>query len=1001
MSEQLLKAIIRLFALIAKEDSVTEQERSNVEKFLSANLSDEMADKYLALFDSLCAEKSVNDEKTEITEICKQINQELKQQQKLVLILQMVELIMADGSISDKEQTLVYSIAEGIKISRKETDYIQLLVAEHDPKDVKNAEALIIHNGSLDIPSGEKEIISHHLNGFIVILRLPESETYFIKYLGETSLLLNGIHLRPRSVQIFSTGSSIKGDNISPIYYSDVVSRFKQDENLGRISFVAENISFKFKTGNLGLRSVNIIEESGRLVGLMGASGSGKSTLLNVLNGNEKPTDGRVTINGFDIHKEPEKAEGLIGYVPQDDLLMEDLTVFQNLYYAAKLCFSQFTEQETEELVNRTLTNLGLTETRHLKVGSPLEKTISGGQRKRLNIGLELLREPAVLFVDEPTSGLSSRDSENIMDLLKELTLKGKLIFVVIHQPSSDIFKMFDKLVILDVGGYQIYYGNPVDAVVYFKELIEMIDRDKGSCTTCGNVNPEQIFNIIETKVVNEYGRLTDERKVSATRWNKFFKERITIPLPTQADKLPEVSQHIPNKLNQLKVFIARDLLSKLSNKQYLLINLLEAPLLAFILAYIVRFYQTDATHGYQFSKNMNIPAFFFMSIIVALFMGLTVSAEEIIKDRKILKREAFLHLSRGSYLTSKILILFSFSAIQTFFYVLIGDFILEIDGMNASYWFVLFTVSCFANLMGLNISSAFKSAVTIYILIPILIIPQLMLSGVVVKFDNLNPHISTKDKVPLVGEIMASRWAFEALMVEQFKSNHYGSIFYPYEKAMANAEYKTVYWIPKLETEISYCQSQLRSGEPEVQQAIAEKLELIRNEIGRELNKIGYDNFKSLNQIKPGTFNGRVIDETLELLVSLKHYYNKIFNKASSEKDKIIYVLTDTPEKNAEFEHMKNTYHNETIAELVRNTSDTKRIIESDGKLIQKIYPIYMSSEPDHLLDFREQFFVSDKNFLGISLDAYYFNIIVIWLMGVFLIITLYFDLLRKAIDR
>ena len=143
---------------------------------------------------------------------------------------------------------------------------------------------------------------------------------------------------------------------------------------------------------------------------------------------------------------------------------MEDLTVFENLFYAAKLCFGDSSNAEIDNLVKRTLKNLGLMEIKDLKVGSPLKKTISGGQRKRVNIGLKLLREPSVMFVDEPTSGLSSRDSENIMDLLKELFLKGKLVFVVIHQPSSDIFKMFDRLIILDVGGYQIYYGNPMES---------------------------------------------------------------------------------------------------------------------------------------------------------------------------------------------------------------------------------------------------------------------------------------------------------------------------------------------------------------------------------------------------------------------------------------------------------------------------------------------------------------------------------------------------------
>ena len=194
---------------------------------------------------------------------------------------------------------------------------------------------------------------------------------------------------------------------------------------------------------------------------------------------------------------------------------MEDLTVFENLYFAARLCFGHFTKEETAERVAKVLNSLGLSEIRHLKVGSPLQKTISGGQRKRVNIGLELLREPTILFVDEPTSGLSSRDSENIMDLLKELSLRGKMIFVVIHQPSSDIYKMFDTLIILDVGGFQIYYGNPVEAVTYFQEIINAATKTPGACPECGNINPEQVFNIIETRVVNEFGRFTNTRKIS------------------------------------------------------------------------------------------------------------------------------------------------------------------------------------------------------------------------------------------------------------------------------------------------------------------------------------------------------------------------------------------------------------------------------------------------------------------------------------------------------
>ena len=219
--------------------------------------------------------------------------------------------------------------------------------------------------------------------------------------------------------------------------------------------------------------------------------------------------------------------EGTIGVIPQDDLLIEELTVFQNLYYSAKFCFKHKSEAELCELVDKMLASLGLLERKDLKVGSPLNKMISGGQRKRLNIALELIREPSILFVDEPTSGLSSRDSENVMDLLRELTLKGKLIFVVIHQPSSEIYKMFDDMLILDTGGYLIYAGNPVEAVMYFKRADSQINSDVGECPTCGNVNPELIFNIIESHVVDEFGRYTPQRKVSPPRWEELYRENV------------------------------------------------------------------------------------------------------------------------------------------------------------------------------------------------------------------------------------------------------------------------------------------------------------------------------------------------------------------------------------------------------------------------------------------------------------------------------------------
>src|SRR5260221_6314863 len=764
MSEPVLKAIIKLFAFVAKEDSVTEQERDFIHAFLEDHLSQSSMERHIRLFDEYAREisdKLSAEKETElISEIWASISAEVQQKQKMVVLLELMSIVLADGTISVREEKLSKIICEKFNITLADFELAKEFVILSDEASAKSDRLLIISN---EKKNQGKHIARTELNGFITILYVPNVELYFLKYLGNSDVLLNGVPLKPGKINVLATGSSIRWGASDAVYYGGILGAFKKTDKGHKTSFEAKNISYQFKNGRLGLRDVTVMEESGNLVALMGASGAGKSTLLHVLNGIEKPTQGQVLINGIDIHRDPGKIEGVIGFVPQDDLLIEDLTVYQNLYFASKLCFSHLNEEEIDLLVLKTLDDLGLNEAKNLKVGSPLQKTISGGQRKRVNIGLELLREPAVLFVDEPTSGLSSRDSENIIDLLKELSLNGRLVFAVIHQPSSDIFKMFDRLVILDTGGFQIYYGNPVDAVTYFKQNINMVNSDQGECQQCGNVNPEQIFNIIESKVINEFGNFSNERKFSPEQWNQVYLEKSKLPLVKSTSEVPHSTLRIPRWIEQTHLFSRRDLLSKLSNQQYLIINLIEAPLLSFILAFIVRYYNSDDPFqsGYVFSKNLNLPAYLFMSVIVALFMGLTVSAEEIIRDRKILKRESFLHLSRSSYIISKISILFMISAIQTFLFVLVGNSILEIKGMFFAHWAILFTTSCFANLLGLNISSAFNSAVTIYILIPILLIPQLILSGVVVKFDKLNPLIGDTATVPLVGDIIASRWAF------------------------------------------------------------------------------------------------------------------------------------------------------------------------------------------------------------------------------------------------
>ncbi len=1018
MSEELLKAIIQLFAIVAKE-RITEDERSNIKEFLGLHLNQELTRYYLNLFDDFCKTsnrtaqdniavdedtKQFVDDWSQIMQISKKVNQALTMQQKAILVIKIIELVYADGSISERQENLIFYIGEALKIPQKDIKAMRLFVVGQDLEELASKNIMVIDEGSDDFDYPGPRITAKKLTGLIAILRLQDIETYLIKYLGISTLYLNSIPLKSRKIDVLPTGSTIRGNKIDTIYYSDIVGKFLVEEVENEVSFVAEHIFYHFKSGRAGLQNITISEKGGKLIGVMGASGSGKSTLLNVLNGSEKPSSGRVLINGIDVHEDQKKIRGVVGYIPQDDLLMEDLTVFENLYYAARLCFGHYSKEEIAEVVERVLLSLGISETRNLKVGSPLQKTISGGQRKRLNIGLELLREPTILFVDEPTSGLSSRDSENIMDLLKELALRGKMIFVVIHQPSSDIFKMFDTLIILDVGGFQIYYGNPVESMTYFQEIVNAANKTPSACPECGNINPEKIFSIIETRVVNEFGRFTHTRKISPGQWYQYFKQKIKIPkVEPSEDSIPS-SLHLPNWLAQFSVFVKRDIKSKFSNKQYLAINSSIAPILALFISYFVKYYDAVGVENphYTFYHNNNIPVYFFMSVVVALFVGLIVSAEEIYHDRKILKRERYLHLSKSGYLMSKVFILFGVSALQTFAFILVGNWILEIPLSEIRYWLILFSCSCFANILGLNISSAFDSAVTIYILIPILIIPQLLLSGVVINFDKFNPNVGTPKGIPLLGELMTSRWAFEAYMVTQYKDNPFEKIFYKLDQKEALADYKRVYYIPSLESKLAFVRnhrSQWRDKSDD--NPVAEALQLMRNELEREVRTVGADKFPELGKLVIGQFDSATYDNTVRFVEILKRYYQIRSNDAMKEKEALIDSLTDTPEKLKAYNDAMLKYQNESVTLMVENINDPVRILEWNGELVQKIYPIYFNDHrPRNLFDFSANFYTPTKHFLGKYYDTFYFNIGMIWFMSLVLYIMLYFNILKRGVE-
>jgi ABC-type multidrug transport system ATPase subunit len=1000
MNESVLNAIMQLFAIIVDEKQVGFElaARDVVSQYLEKRFSKEWLEIYLANFDRYLKESyytkgnedSLRNKHIQVAKVCSKLVKEVEQEQKVWIMLQILEFIDDSEFTGPEELDLVKTVSKTFKIPKKEYEHSLEFILGTEYSIPFSPYLLIVDANDTFQHEVVKHIYSSKLRGRLFILHLESTNTFLMKYFGEYNLFLNGHNVRLNRAYILSYGSVIRSHRIDPIYYSQIVSVFIERKNHSDIRFIAKNIEFRFPGSKNGVYPASFHVESSQLIGIMGGSGTGKSTLLNVLNGNLPLNQGDIYINGYHLQKDKEDLKGVIGYVPQDDLLVEELTVYENLFFNAKLCFDDLSDERIEEIIDDTIENFDLVEARDLKVGDPINKILSGGQRKRLNIALELMREPSVLFVDEPTSGLSSMDSEKVMLLLKRQVLKGKLVMCNIHQPSSDIFKLLDKLIILDQGGKIIYFGNPIDAVVYFKTQSHFVKADESECLTCGNVNSEQILRIVEARMMNEYGKQIRKRKRSSNDWYELYKEKIEaknpVKLPKRKRMIPPSYFSIPKRAAQLKIYLTRDIKAKISNTQYILITLLEAPLLAVILGYFTKYISgsdEDPT-AYVFSNNENIPSFIFMAVVVSIFLGLIISAEEILHDRRIMKRESFLNLSRFSYLNSKVIVMLVISAIQTLMFVLIANTILEIKGLGLEYWLVLYTASACANMIGLNLSAALNTVVAVYVSIPFILVPQLLFSGVIVNFTKLHPAITSQKYVPLVGDLMTSRWAYEALIVEQFRDNEFEKKFFEYEQKMSEASFRSSFYIPEIKQ--SY-KSWLRTSD-------STQLKLLQNEFGKMANS--YTLPEGIDLSKKDLQNSS--ESILQWLEKIKQNGWIDYKKESDKRDLVYAGLIQDFGGRKELFKFKQKYQNEAVEQIVLNRREANKIIEFKQEFIQLKDPVFKIS--DHKMG-RAQLYASQKRIGNFLIDTFWFNILIVWLTSLFFYFTLYFDVIRRGLQQ
>ncbi len=605
MNELILDSLMRIFAIIGIVAGKSSLELNKVffEAFLKQYISKQIIDAKINLFTNLVNDlapliSNENYLNETIDELCTHLNNELRNSDKLLIIIHLAEYIkhhriQIDTQSHSQEKTselLHYLVS---KLNFNIDDYYMVFYFIDDKvHKISNKKSIaLVTDGVNNILSGYKQVHKEGFRGILYVLYVPSGNTFLIRYKGDSMLIEGNRILYPDHIYHLNNGAVIQYNEEAKLYYNEIASVFLAPEELIPLHYQISDIDFTFKGTDTGVHKLTFAALSGQMVGIMGGSGSGKSTVLNILNGSIIPSSGTLKINGFDFQQNKQSITPLMGYIPQDDILLEELTVYENLHYCASLTYGNLSREQIDTKCRSLLEELILIEYQNLKVGSPVNKVISGGQRKRLNIALELIRDPAILFVDEPTSGLSTADSRRMMDLLRQQAYKGKLLFVNIHQPSSEIFKLFDAIIILDKGGYVVYSGNPVDAIRYFKKTVGRVDAEEAECARCGNISSEIILDILEYPQIDAFGNELAERKIAPISWHRRYLEKNKSAYDSLGnEKLPEKSYQIPTLWRQFVIYTRRNIAVKFADKQYLAISLLVAPLLAFILAFISKY---------------------------------------------------------------------------------------------------------------------------------------------------------------------------------------------------------------------------------------------------------------------------------------------------------------------------------------------------------------------------------------------------------------------------
>ena len=558
------------------------------------------------------------------------------------------------------------------------------------------------------------------------------------------------------------------------IYLNDGrVSATKINDDEIRLDVV--NISKKIASGKTILHDFSFSIYPGEIVALMGPSGAGKTALLECLTGHHPPTKGKIYLNGRSLHQHWDEFRHLMGYVPQEDVMHRDITVYEALYYAAKLRLPRdLPDAQIIETVERVLTRMGLAHIRDSIIGDERVRGISGGQRKRVNIALELLTEPKIIFLDEPTSGLDATSTLEILQILRSLANSGTTIILTIHQPRVEAYRLIDNVILLVTGGRLAYYGPAFpDAPDYFSGFFPKYAYKK-------ETNPaDYLLDMLELNKAVEHFDWQKEFQLSPY-YTRFVQNRLS----QRKDLQPNTEKKTLTKRSAMVQFarlFSRYTARKLRDRSSLFIQLLQTPVIGGILAWLfwmeghamqnakkVRGIKMDELLSLIQLQNGVHPTLFLIAA-AAFWFGCSNVAREIVSERAIYLRERRTGLRSSAYLASIFAYQFLLASIQTFLIAAIIWPAVELHSNFFLGWGILTLIAACGISLGLFVSASSKTEVTAISTIPLLLLPQLMLGGFIKRYGELLlQHNGIQNNI---ADLMPIRWAFEAIINLEYQS--------------------------------------------------------------------------------------------------------------------------------------------------------------------------------------------------------------------------------------